>query len=85
MRARSSVKWTALTGVTPGTMGSSVNGRAPAGYTVATNVCIAVPLEPAASVAVTVTVAVPAPLGVTVTRLPITATAATAGAEEAAP
>ena len=26
MRARSSVKWTALTGVTPGRIGSSVNG-----------------------------------------------------------
>ena len=85
MHTRSSVKWTALTGVTPGTMGSSVKRRAPAGPTVAMNVCVAAPLEPPASVAVTVTVAVPSPVGVTVTVLPRTATAATAGAEEAAP
>ena len=85
MRTRSSVKWTALTGVTPGTMGSSVKPRAPAGRTVAVNVCVAVPLEPPASVAVTETVALPYAVGVTVTVLPRTATAATAGAEEAAP
>ena len=59
--------------------------RAPAGRTVALNVCVAVPLAPPASVAVTVKVAVPSPIGVTVTVLPRTATAATEGAEEATP
>ena len=47
MRARSSVKWTALTGVTPGTIGSSVNGA----VTCTRNDCAA--RRPSGSVAVT--------------------------------
>ena len=81
MRVRSSVKWTALTGVTPGTIGWSVKGR----ITLTVNVWNAVVFEPPTSVAVTVTVAVPADTGATLTRLPNTDTAATDGPEERAP
>ena len=75
------MKCTALTGVTPGTIGWSVKDRG----TVTVNACVAAVLDPPVSVAVTVTNAVPSDTGVTVTRLPDTATDATDGAELLAP
>ena len=64
MRARSSVKWTALTGVTPGRIGSSVNGA----VTRAANDCDAV--SPAGSAAVTSMTARPGAAAIRVTRAP---------------
>ena len=76
MRVRSSLKWTALTGVTPGTSGSSVNPLTPpTACTVTAIDCVA--LKPAGSRAVTVTVAVPAATGASVTVLPETAAVTT--------
>ena len=80
MRTRSSVKCTALIGVTPGTSGSSVKGAC----TLTANVCVADVFEPSTSVAVTVTVDVPADNGATVTTLPDADTEATRGADEVA-
>ena len=86
IRVRSSVKWTARTGVTPGTIGSSVNGA----HTV-----IVIPhraLRPPESNAVTPTYAVPGPYGpvprpvaltaVNVKTPPATAAVTACGSEE---
>ena len=78
MRARSSVKWTALTGVTPGRIGSSVKGA----VTRTRNDCAA--LKPSGSVAVTSIVALPPPTAVRVTRGPATRTVTTCSTEEVA-
>ena len=67
IRVRSSVKWTALIGVTPGTIGSSVNGTRIAA-TVTLNAWTA--LRPPGSVAVTRIVAVPSLTAVSVKRAP---------------
>ena len=64
MRARSSVKWTALTGVTPGRIGSSVNGA----VTRTPNVCTA--LRPSGSAALTSITARPGAAALSVTRAP---------------
>ena len=80
MRVRSSVKWTALTRVSPGTSGSSVNDPVAAAVTVTLNVREHAQAE--GSVAVTVAVAVPAATGVTVTVLPKAAVARTAAADD---
>ena len=82
MRVRSSVKWTALTGVTPGTSGSSLKDPVAVAVTATLNDWVAP--RPLGSVALTVTVAVPAATDVTVTVLPDTVVAATAGADEVA-
>ncbi len=58
MRVRSSLKWTALTGVSPGTIGSSVKGLDGLGVAVTPNAWVAVMFDPLVSVAVTVTVTV---------------------------
>ena len=79
MRARNSVKWTARTGVTPGTSGSSVNGGDR--VTVTVNDCDA--LRPYGSVAVTVILArADAAAAVSVTRAPAARTVTTAGADD---
>ena len=75
------MKWTALIGVTPGRIGSSVKVVAGALSTVTRNASVAVVFEPPISVAATVTVAVPAATALTVTVLPETVTDATAGAD----
>ena len=58
IRVRSSMKWTALTGVPPATVGWSLKGT----RTVTVNVCVAL-FEPPRSVTVTVASAVPAATG----------------------
>ena len=72
------MKWTALTGVTPGTSGSSVNG---AGITTVTaNARVA--RSPAGSAAVTRTVDTPSPTAVSLARLPAGRTVTTRGADD---
>ena len=72
------MQWTALTGVTPYTRGSSVNRARIA--TVTANDCVAV--RPPGSVAVTRTVAAPSPTAVTVTNAPVTVAVTTWRADE---
>ena len=66
-------------------MPTGAGGRFVAGPTVTVNICVAVVFEPPVSVAVTVTVDIPSDTGVTITVLPDTNTAATPGADDAAP
>ena len=70
------MKWTALTGVTPGRMGSSVNGA----VTRAANDWVA--LRPAGSVAVTSMTARPGAAAVSVTRAPAAPAVTTDGADD---
>ncbi len=69
MRARSSVKWTDLIGVTPGRMGSSVNGTLTFPSTVTVNACAA--RRPPGSVAVTRIVAAPSLAAASITKAPV--------------
>ena len=74
------MKWTARTGVTPGTIGSSVNGALTVAPTVALNAWIA--LRPPGSVALTRIVGSPSPTPVSVKREPTASTATTEGTED---
>ena len=78
MRVRSSVKWTALTGVTPGRNGSSVNGAVR--VTVAVNDWTT--LRPPGSAAVTRIVALPMVAAARFTRAPAVLAATTFGATD---
>ena len=77
IRDRSSVKCTALTGVTPGWIGSSVKAD---GVTVTVNPCVA--LRPPASPAVTRIAAVPRLIAVNVTRAAAATALTTSGAAD---
>ena len=74
------MKWTALTGVTPGRIGWSVKGSDTDTSTVTVNDCTA--LKPPGSVAVTRIVPAPSRTSATITKAPVTLAVTTCVADD---